>query len=55
MCLAHLGESAAAEAVEAAAAAVLPALGAMGGSGMGYSTAAIGDQIATAVTAPVPG
>jgi 3-isopropylmalate dehydrogenase len=49
LCLAHLGEPAAASALEAAAAAVLPTLGAMGGAAMGYSTAAIGDQIAAAV------
>ena len=49
MCLAHLGEAQAAEAVEDAAAAVLPLLGAMGGEGMGYSTSAIGDQIATTI------
>ncbi len=49
MCLAHLGEDKAAEAVEAAAASVLPELGAMGGAGMGYSTSAIGDRIAAAV------
>ena len=49
MCLAHLGEEKAAEAVEAAAASVLPTLGAMGGEGMGYSTAEIGDRIAAAV------
>jgi 3-isopropylmalate dehydrogenase len=49
MCLAHLGEESAAAAVEAAAAGVLPTLGAMGGEAMGYSTSAIGDQIADAV------
>ena len=49
MCLAHLGEQNAADAVEAAAADVLPTLGAMGGEAMGYSTSAIGDQIATAI------
>ena len=50
MCLAHLGEAEAAAAVEAAAAGVLPGLAAMGGEGMGYSTAAIGDQIAAALS-----
>jgi 3-isopropylmalate dehydrogenase len=49
MCLAHLGEAKAAVAVEEAAAGVLPLLGAMGGEGMGYSTEAIGDQIATTI------
>ena len=49
MCLDHLGEAKAAAAVEQAAAGVLPGLGAMGGSGMGYSTSAIGDQIASAI------
>ena len=49
MCLAHLGEDSAAAAIEAAAAGVLPRLGAMGGAAMGYSTSAIGDEIATAV------
>ena len=49
MCLTHLGEEKAAEAIEAAAADVLPKLGAMGGEGMGYSTSAIGDAIAAAV------
>ena len=49
MCLAHLGEAKAAVAVEEAAAAVLPRLGAMGGERMGYSTTAIGDQIATTI------
>jgi 3-isopropylmalate dehydrogenase len=49
LCLAHLGEAKAAVAVEEVAAGVLPSLGAMGGEGMGYSTAAIGDQIATTI------
>jgi 3-isopropylmalate dehydrogenase len=49
MCLAHLGEEKAAAAIESAAAGVLPGLGAMGGQAMGYSTSAIGDQVAAAV------
>jgi 3-isopropylmalate dehydrogenase len=55
MCLDHLGESKAAEAVETAAASVLPMLGAMGGAGMGYSTAEIGDRIAAAVAGTASG
>jgi 3-isopropylmalate dehydrogenase len=51
MCLAHLGEAAAAAALESAAAGILPDLGAMGGPDMGYSTDEIGDRIAEAVTA----
>jgi 3-isopropylmalate dehydrogenase len=50
LCLAHLGESAAAAAVEAAAVGVLPTLGAMGGARMGYSTEEIGDRIAAALS-----
>ena len=46
MCLEHLGEADAGEAVEQAAASVLPELGAMGGPDMGRSTAEIGDAIA---------
>ncbi|MGH3664797.1 MAG: 3-isopropylmalate dehydrogenase [Egibacteraceae bacterium] len=46
----HVGEAAAAAAVEAATAGVLPTLGAMAGEGMGYSTQAIGDRIAAAVS-----
>ncbi len=53
MCLAHLGEQEAADGVEAAAAGVLPTLGAMGGGGMGYSTSAIGERIASAVAGAV--
>ncbi|MBA2530381.1 MAG: 3-isopropylmalate dehydrogenase, partial [Euzebyales bacterium] len=49
LCLEHLGELEAAAALEAAVAAVLPTLGAMAGEGMGYSTAQIGDRIASAV------
>ncbi|HVM19082.1 MAG TPA: 3-isopropylmalate dehydrogenase [Egibacteraceae bacterium] len=49
MCLAHLGEDDAAQALEGAVAAVLPTLGAMAGDGMGYSTDEIGDRIAAAV------
>ena len=49
LCLAHLGEPEAAGAVEAAAAGVLPDLAAMGGDGMGYSTSAIGDNVAAAI------
>jgi 3-isopropylmalate dehydrogenase len=50
MCLEHLGEVEAAAAVEGAAAGVLPTLGAMAGADMGYSTDAIGDLIAEAIT-----
>jgi 3-isopropylmalate dehydrogenase len=49
LCLAHLGEDKAADAVATAAAGVLPTMGAMGGEGMGYSTSALGDSIAAAV------
>jgi 3-isopropylmalate dehydrogenase len=51
MCLAHLGEDAAAEAVEAAAAAVLTGMGAMAGPDMGASTDELGDRIAELVDA----
>lgn len=50
MCLDHLGESDAAEAVEDAAASVLPELKAMGGPDMGMSTDQIGAQIAERIT-----
>jgi 3-isopropylmalate dehydrogenase len=46
LCLAHLGETEAAEAVESAASRVLPELNTMGGPDMGYSTEEIGDRIA---------
>jgi 3-isopropylmalate dehydrogenase len=46
MCLAHLGEQKAADAVEAAAAHQLTTLGGMAGAAMGYSTEEIGDRIA---------
>jgi 3-isopropylmalate dehydrogenase len=46
MCLAHLGEQKAADAVEAAAARQLTTLGGMAGGAMGYSTEEIGDRIA---------
>lgn len=46
MCLDHLGETEAAEAVESAAAGVLPELKTMGGPDMGMSTTEIGDRIA---------
>ena len=49
LCLDHLGEEEAAEAVERAAASVLPELDAMGGPDMGMSTAEIGDLIASRV------
>jgi 3-isopropylmalate dehydrogenase len=54
LCLAHLGEDAAARALEEAAAAVLPRLGAMGGEGMGYSTEQIGDLVAEHVAQEQP-
>jgi len=46
MCMAHLGEQKAADAVEAAAAHQLTTLGGMAGAAMGYSTEEIGDRIA---------
>ena len=49
MCLSHLGENEAAEAVEEAAAAVLPTMEAMAGPGMGGTTDSLGDRIAEAV------
>jgi len=49
MCLAHLGERKAAEAVEQAAARQLTTLGAMAGAAMGYSTDEIGDRIASEI------
>ncbi len=51
LCLAHLGEPAAAAALEAAAAGILPSLEAMGGPDMGATTAEIGDRIAARVAA----
>ena len=50
MCLAALGEGAAAAALEGAAASQVLELDAMGGPGMGYSTEEIGDRMAAAVT-----
>lgn len=49
MCLDHLGEEDAAEAVETAAVSVLPELKSMGGADMGMSTSEIGDLIAQRV------
>ncbi len=45
MCLDHLGEKEAAQAIESAVAAVLPTLDAMGGPEMGASTAEIGERM----------
>ena len=50
MCLTHLGETAAAEAVEEAAVSVLPELQTMGGPDMGMSTTEIGDLIAARIS-----
>lgn len=50
LCMADLGEPAAAAAIEAAAAGVLPSLSAMGGPDMGMSTDEIGDHIAEAIS-----
>jgi 3-isopropylmalate dehydrogenase len=49
LCLDHLGETAAADAVERAAASVLPELKTMGGPEMGATTAEIGDRIASRI------
>jgi 3-isopropylmalate dehydrogenase len=49
LCLAHLGEEAAAEAVEQAAATVLPEMTAMAGPDMGGTTEQLGDRIAELV------
>ncbi|MPZ54357.1 MAG: 3-isopropylmalate dehydrogenase [Acidimicrobiia bacterium] len=49
MCLDHLGEADAAQAVTSAAVSVLPELKTMGGPDMGMSTAQIGDLIASRV------
>ena len=49
MCLAHLGEDAAADAVEMAAATVLPEMKTMGGPDMGATTDELGDRIAELV------
>jgi 3-isopropylmalate dehydrogenase len=49
MCLHHLGEPEAADAVERAAASVIPEIGAMGGPNMRMSTEEIGDLIARRV------
>ena len=46
MCLDHLEQTGAAEALESAAATVLTELDSMGGPDMGMSTAQIGDRIA---------
>lgn len=51
MCLDHLGEPEAAEAVEAAAVSVLPELKTMGGPEMGMSTSEIGQVIVSRVEA----
>lgn len=50
MCLADLGETAAATQIEEAAAAILPQLRSMGGPEMGMSTDEIGDKIAASVS-----
>ncbi len=52
LCLAHLGQDKAAAALEHACGRVLPELGATAGPDMGYSTAQIGDRIATLVAEP---